>query len=113
MSLVEQAAKRLEQLRKAAAETAAEAPQTTSDAQPPSSDNASTVERMVRRMESPAAEKPRAPAVDTWPGQAPGATAPDGLPVPRHAAPDSPALRADMQGAADLRREPVLGDVAD
>lgn len=107
MSLVEQAAKRLEQLRKAAAQSAQsaeEVPQPGSDGQPASA-NASTIERMVRRMESPAAE--------ARPGVVSGTLASDGLPAPRHASSDTPALRADVPGDADLRREPVLGDLAD
>jgi len=112
MSLVEQAAKRLEQLRKATAESAEEVQQPRSDGES-SPDNASTIERMVRRMDSPAAEQARPAAGEARQGGASGTPSPEALPHPRHAAPDTPALRADMQDAADARREPVLGDLGD
>ncbi|MCC7547495.1 MAG: chromosome partitioning ATPase [Burkholderiales bacterium] len=112
MSLVEQAAKRLEQLRKAAAETPADASRSASDV-PASSDNATTIERMVRRMESPAAEQAGVSSVVARAERKASAGAPaDNLPPPRHAAPDTPALRADTYIAED-RREPVLGDLGD
>lgn len=112
MSLVEQAAKRLEQLRKAAAESSEDVVQPRSEGQS-TSDNASTIERMVRRMDSPAAEQARPPAGEARPGAAPGTPSAEELPHPRHAAPDTPALRGDLQGGEDERREPVLGDLGD
>ncbi len=105
MSLVEQAAKRLEEMRKAAAAgTAAEAsPPQESDSRP---DNASTIERMVRRMEAAQAE----PRQQDGAAPIPPTRAEQDLPLPRHAAPDAGSMRPGPDGAADIdaRREPVL-----
>ena len=105
MSLVEQAAKRLEELRKAAAAgAAAEAsPPQEADSKP---DNASTIERMVRRMEAEQAEARPQDAAAAAPAMQPD----QGLPLPRYAAPDSASMRTGPDGATDLdvRREPVL-----
>ncbi|MCW5621428.1 MAG: XrtA-associated tyrosine autokinase [Burkholderiales bacterium] len=114
MSLVEQAAKRLEQLRKAATEASSEAaaPASARDGAG-STDNASTIERMVRRMEVAPGETAQA-AQPTAERRAADMAA-DQLPLPRHAAADTPSLRADLGDSADqeMRREPVLGALAD
>lgn len=101
MSLVEQAAKRLEQLKRQAAETAQPA---ASESKP---ENASTIERMVRRLdaEHDAASPlhapsplPKSPAIHAEPA------------LPRHAAADAPAMRTVLDSGAegDERREPIL-----
>lgn len=108
MSLVEQAAKRLEQLRKAAAESA-EASAPVPGQVSAASDNASTIERMVRRMESSTSESTADARLD----RSSGHVQTNGLPISRHAASDMPAMRADLEDSAEERREPVLGDIAE
>ena len=113
MSLVEQAAKRLEQLRKAAAEGAVESPAPESRENPARADNASTIERMVRRMDAAQVDMTPPSADAHLPAGARGSD----VPLPRHAAADLPAMRGALDGANDdaERREPVLdlGDIQD
>jgi len=114
MSLVEQAAKRLEQLRKAADESASEAvlPETGDSAS--KQENASTIERMVRRMEhtqGDAAQQRAGSNIQEGILAPQSGGANDGLPLSRHAASDAPAL--GLAGSDQERREPVLGDIGD
>lgn len=113
MSLVEQAAKRLEQLRKAAAEGAVESPTPDARGNAARADNASTIERMVRRMDAAQAET----APPSTAAHPPAGAQIGDMPLPRHAAADAPAMRTALDDAEDgnERREPILdlGDIQD
>ncbi len=106
MSLVEQAARRLEELKKAAAGATTEsAPRKEPESR---TDHASTIERMVQRMDE--AQSAEAARLDAAP-PAPASSQPDqGLPLPRYAEPNAPSMRAgsDEPGDSGARREPVL-----